>query len=48
MKVALLAVVVVAALVIIACGVWVTRALIAELWPRKPARQPERTPPTTK
>jgi hypothetical protein len=36
-KVGLLTLIVFAAVVVIICGVWVTIALIAELWPRKPA-----------
>ncbi len=52
MKAGLLGLIILAALVIIACGVWVTRALIAELRPRKatvrPAPQPEPTLPEAK
>jgi hypothetical protein len=38
MKVALLVLIVLAALIVIVCGVWVTKALIAELWPRNTRR----------
>jgi hypothetical protein len=34
-KVGLLTLIVLAAVVVIICGVWVTIALIADLWPRK-------------
>jgi hypothetical protein len=40
MKIVLLLLIVFAALIVIACGVWVTRALILDLWPRKSAEQP--------
>jgi hypothetical protein len=40
MKIVLLPLIVLAALIVVGCGVWVTRALIVDLWPRKSAEQP--------
>lgn len=42
MKVGLLALIILAAVVVIICGVWVTIALIADLWPRKAAARAAR------
>jgi ABC-type thiamin/hydroxymethylpyrimidine transport system permease subunit len=48
MKVCLLTLIVLAAVGVILCGVWVTAALIIELWPRRPGVratfQAEQTP----